>query len=213
MTTLLMVRHGQSEANIHNIFAGNFDADLTELGLKQAKVTAEYIHKNYQVDKIYASDLKRAYKTGLAIGEQFDLEVIPNKSLREISAGKWEGLTFEELPILYPEEFGIWLNDIGNSRCVGGESTAELGARILKALEKIALENDGKIVAIATHATPVRVMECLTQNRPIKDLKDISWVSNASVTEFCYDNGKWTIVKRGYDEHLSDLRSTLPPNV
>ena len=59
-----MVRHGESEANRNEIFAGHFNADLEDKGLLQAQKTAEYIKENYKVDKVYSSDLKRAFKTG-----------------------------------------------------------------------------------------------------------------------------------------------------
>ena len=64
MTTLILVRHGQSESNLKHIFCGQTDVKLTEKGHAQAKKTAEYIIKNYKIDKIYSSDLQRAYDTG-----------------------------------------------------------------------------------------------------------------------------------------------------
>ena len=63
MTTLLLIRHGQSEANKLGVFAGHFDAPLLPLGIEQAKKTAAYIAENYKVDKVYASDLKRDVHT------------------------------------------------------------------------------------------------------------------------------------------------------
>ena len=52
MTKLLLVRHGQSEANSLSVFAGNYDIELTELGHKQAQCTAKYIADNYKVNKV-----------------------------------------------------------------------------------------------------------------------------------------------------------------
>ena len=68
MTRLLFVRHGQSEANLEGVFAGQIDPALTELGYRQAECTAEFIAKTYSVDAVYSSDLQRAYHTGLAAG-------------------------------------------------------------------------------------------------------------------------------------------------
>ena len=48
MTKFLIIRHGQSEANLLDVFAGNFDAPLTERGLCQAQRTAEYIKDNFK---------------------------------------------------------------------------------------------------------------------------------------------------------------------
>ena len=60
MTKLVIIRHGHSIANMVRSFAGHTDADLSPVGEEQVKKTAQYIAENYNVDKIYASDLKRA---------------------------------------------------------------------------------------------------------------------------------------------------------
>ena len=71
MTKFILIRHGNSMANTLRNFAGHTDAELSPVGEKQIKLTAEYVAKNYKVDKIYASDLKRAFNTGCAIGEEW----------------------------------------------------------------------------------------------------------------------------------------------
>lgn len=213
MTTIIMVRHGESEANRMEIFAGNFDADLQHRGEKQAEKTAEFIANTYKVDKIYASDLKRAFRTGKAIGDRLGMEVIPEPRVREISAGEWEGKTFVELAEEYKEEYNVWVNDVGNSKCTGGESVRELGDRILAVLTEIAAANEGKTVVIATHATPVRVMQVHAAGGDFNIMKDIKWVSNASVSEFIYENGKFSCGKISQDAHLGELHTELPANV
>lgn len=213
MTTLLFIRHGQSQANLDGVFAGNYDAELTKLGYEQAERTAQFIAENYNVDAVYASDLVRAFETGKCIAAPFSLPVIPEPGMREIYAGKWEGVTFEDIVKNFPEEFSKWQEDVGNSRCSGGESTRELSERVLSAVTRIAEENDGKTVAVATHATPVRVLQCILSGASFDDMKDIPWVSNASVTEATYDNGEWKLIKIGEDSHMSDLKTTLPVNV
>lgn len=212
MTTLLLIRHGESEANRQKIFAGQINPDLQPEGLLQAEMTAKYIAENYKVDKIYASDLTRAYKTGKALGDLLEMEVIPDKNLREIYAGEWEGKLFSELPENYAEDFYMWMNDMGHSRPTGGESVRELGDRIMATLTKIAEENDGKTVAVATHATPIRAVQSILQTGSVDAMSKISYVSNASVTELRYD-GEWKLVAVGMDEHLGDMRTALPTNV
>lgn len=212
-TRLLLIRHGQSEANLQGIYAGHSDADLTQLGEQQAVLTAEYIVKNFDVDGIYASDLKRAYSTGRAVADRTGLDVHSIRELREIFAGNWEGVPFEVLQKEYETEYACWINDIGNCRCTGGESVAELKERILSALTKIAQENAGKTIVIATHATPIRAMQCYWSNLELDAMKDIPWVSNASVTEVVYEDGRWELCEIGHDTHLKDLKTVLPDNV
>lgn len=213
MTRIILIRHGQSIANLERVYAGHTDIDLSELGKVQAQKTAEYVADKYKIDKIYASDLKRAYNTAKPISDSLKIEIIPDERLREIFAGEWEGLKFDYLMEEYKDEYGVWKNDIGNARCTGGESVKELAERILAKITEIAKENDGKTVVIATHATPIRSMQCLWQGMSFDDMKDVAWVSNASVTEAIYENGEFSIVLAGYDEHLKDLVSELPANV
>ena len=213
MTTLLLIRHGQSDANKEKIFAGHFDADLGSIGMKQAELTARYIADNFSIDKIYSSDLKRAFKTGKALADITGKEIIATDKLREINAGKWEGLPYDTLKKDFAKDYGIWLDDIGNSRCTEGESVKELCVRIMGALTEIAEENYGKTIAIATHATPIRIMQTMVQTGNISDMKSNSWVPNASVSVFEYVHGKWSAKKLSIAEHLGDFNTYLAKNV
>lgn len=213
MTTMIFVRHGQSLGNLNGEFLGHTDLDLSERGYMQAKKTAEYIAKNYKIDKIYSSDLLRARNTAKAIADLLGMEIITDKNLREIYAGEWEKKTFSQLEEQFPEEYTIWKNDIGRACCTGGESITELQKRAYSETVKIAEENPGKTVLIATHATFIRVMECIWRRVDAEKMKDIPWVRNASVTVVKYDGGVWNEEVSGEDFFLGELRSSLPANV
>lgn len=213
MTTLILVRHGESVTNKKCIFSGHFNADLEDKGVMQAKKTAEFLHKNYKVDAVYASDLLRAFKTGKEIADIFNLPLKTDEGLREVFAGKWEGVEFETVKNTYKEDYRVWLEDIGNSRCTDGESVREMTDRFLKTLEKIAKENDGKTVVIATHATPVRAVQTLLCHGSLEEMKNVKYVTNASVSVIEYENGSFSPVVFGMDEHMGDIRSGLPENV
>ncbi len=214
MTRILLVRHGESEANQKDIFAGHLDAKLTEKGLEQAKLTAEYIAETYKADKAYASDLQRAFVTGKTIADRLGLEITPTKQMREIEAGKWDGMVFDDIVKVYPEDFGKWTTDIGNACCTDGESVAELAKRIMKELNRIADENEGRTVLVASHATPIRVaVTSIKYDGDITLMNTVPWVSNASVSIIEKDNGKWSIVSLSEDKHLESLRTALPDNV
>ena len=213
MTKILLIRHGQSQANLLGVFAGHYDPALTESGMAQAEATADYIARNYKIDKIYASDLKRAYDTAACLGRLLQMEVVKEPNLREIHAGKWENVGFSDIQARYPEAYDTWLRDIGNAVCVDGESVLQLGQRVMGALEQIVKENPGKTVAIGTHATPIRVFMSLVQTGGLTEMANVPWVSNASVTIAAYDNGQWQITDASLDAHLDRLRTTLPNNV
>ena len=213
MTTFLLIRHGESEANRQGIFAGHLDVALQNTGLRQAQATAQYIVENYKVDKVYASDLKRAFDTGKCVADLIGTTPIPNKNLREIFAGKWDGCKFDDLVNNFKEDYRTWLTDIGNCRCTGGESVGELGDRVMSALTDIAKDNPDKTIVIATHATPIRIVQCLLSGFSLDSMKDVPWVTNASITEISYDGDEWHLIRAGEDAHLQELKTELPANV
>ncbi len=215
MTRIVFVRHGESTGNEVRRFYGHFDGGLTELGKKQADATGEYL-KSYKFDKAYASDLKRAYETGLRIAAYHDgLEVVPDKNLREIYAGVWENMLFDEIAEVYKEEYLVWKHDIWNARPVGGESVQELTERIRDEVWKIAQENDGKTVLLALHATPIRTLSCEWHGIPYEKMAEIYWVKNASVSVVDYDveSHKTSLVLFGEASFMGDMTTSLPKNV
>ncbi len=211
MTRFVMIRHGESEANRLGLFAGQIDPDLQSKGLEQAELTAKYVAENFKIDKIYSSDLKRAHKTGMCLAQEVGLDVIIDTNLREIDGGEWENIKFADLLGLYPKEYSEWMADIGSSACPGGEAVKDMGARVMNELKKIAMENPGKTIAIATHATPIRAVQSIISCGSTAEMKNIPWVSNASVTVVeCDDNDNWNVVRASIDEHLADLITVLP---
>lgn len=211
-TKIYFIRHGESQANAQNVFIGHTDLDLTEKGHKQAQKTAEFL-KDVSVDKIYSSDLKRAYNTACHTSRLKGMDIEKNKNLREIFGGEWEKRTFDDLEKDYPEEYDVWLSDIGVSRCTNGESVAELQTRFVSEVEKITKENVGKTIFIFSHATPIRVLCAAWNKKNLHEIKDIPWASNASVTIAEYKNGIFSIIEYGKNDFLGDINTELPDNV
>ncbi|MBQ7037383.1 MAG: histidine phosphatase family protein [Clostridia bacterium] len=213
MTTVLFIRHGESVANRRNIFAGHLDVELEELGFLQAAKTAEFITEKYKVDAIYSSDLQRAYNTAKALSDRTGIPIIKEKAFREIDGGEWDEKNFDALDSLFPEEFGVWRRDLKNARCTGGESVKEVAARVFAAAKKIAAENEGKTIAIFSHVTPIRCIECMARDGSVEKIADHTWVSNASVSEFLVEDGQWKVIEMSQDKHLSGMRTALPDDV
>ena len=107
------------------------------------------------------------------------------------------------------------MTDIGNSKPTGGESVRALSERVDAAAWKIAAENEGKTVLIATHATPIRALECRWKGLPVTAMKDVRYVKNASVSIVDYDNAAHTttLITLGEASFLGDIATALPTNV
>ncbi len=213
MTTVIFVRHGQSEANLTRHCAYQLDSPLTELGRRQALCTAEFL-KNMPMTAVYASDLSRAFDTGEIIANCHGLKVTSDTALREIYGGVWEGMPYADIAVSYAEDYRRWIETIGLSAPTGGETVAALQQRVQTAVASIVKEHPQETVCVATHATPIRVLECLWTGTPLSLMHTIPWVSNASITVAQYSsplNGK--LVSRDAHAHLQDLMTKFPSNI
>lgn len=213
MTKFLCIRHGESQANLDGIFVGHTDSPLTQLGIKQATLTAEYIATNYTVDQVYASDLQRAFITGKVIADRCNVPIIKESALREINAGSWEGVAFDDLEELYPDSYKLWMTNVGLSRCDEGESMIELQKRVVKTIRRIGDTHPGSVIVIASHASTLRAFQTYCEGKSPEEMKEVTYVSNASVTEIDYDGKDFHIVSVSYDKQLGQLKTTLPKNV
>ena len=210
MTTVIFVRHGQSESNLNRIFTGQNNTELTPLGIEQARRTAEFL-RDYPITRIYASDLSRAMQTTEPTATMHGLEICPDPALREVFAGEWEGLPYETLKQRYPESYTRWLEDIGNAKPEGGESVAELFLRVTGEVERLVKQHPGECLALFSHATPARAMGCYWLEKPIAEMARIPWVPNASVSVAEYDdNGGFKILLYAHDKHQGDASTVLP---
>lgn len=213
MTKIYFIRHGESVSNLVTQFAGSLDMPLTEKGREQAALTADLL-RDISLSAVYASDLSRAYDTGLAIARSHNIPIYATSRLREIYAGDWEGKTYSQLEEEYPDSYGVWRTQIGLAACPNGETVAQLQARIRACVEEIVRKHPNESVCIATHATPIRVMECVWSDTPLANMHSIPWVSNASVTVAAYDeNGVGRLIRRDQHDHLGALHTVLAKNV
>ena len=211
-TTIYLVRHGQSQGNLKDQFIGHTDIALTDLGRKQAEVTATYF-ENVHLDRIYSSDLQRAYDTACATARLKNLSVTKTAAMREIDGGQWETRVFSTLMETYKKDFSVWQNNFGNARCTDGESVLELQNRIVGEVRRIAEENPGKSVAIFCHATPIRVFRAHCDGASVAEMGNVPWASNASVSHAEYENGVFKMIDYSIDDFMGSLVTALPTNV
>ena len=213
MTTLIFVRHGQSESNLACVFTGQGNTLLTELGREQAERTAEYL-KQYPIAHIYASDLARAMDTAAPTARDAGLEIIPNPKLREIYAGEWEGKSYETLHRVYGESYRLWIEDLGHANPEGGESIMELYHRVNDALDEIVEAHRGECIAVFSHATPARAAACRWFGYAPEEMSKVPWPNNASVSVVEYDeDGGIRVLQYGYDGHQGDSATAFPKGV
>ena len=208
MTNLLIIRHGYSESNEKDLFVGHGNVDLTERGRLQAQLTANYL-KSIKIDVIYSSDLDRAVQTAEPTSKSKNLPIITSKNLREIYAGEWEFVSYEEIGKKYSEAWSLWSNDIYNAYCTGGETILELQDRIYKELERLCKINDGKTVLAVSHGSSIRSFVSKVLNLTPAQATELKFPPNASVSTFTYENGTFSMVEYGKDDFMGDLSTRL----
>ena len=205
-TVIYLVRHGESLGNAKREFLGHTDKSMSDLGVMQAARTAEFLAYN-DIDVIYSSDLKRAYETAQPHAALRGLDIISSKGLREIFAGKWEGMRVEDIISKYPVEFlDQWRDNFGMSTPVGGESVQELGHRIYENIHKIAKANEGKSILIASHAAAIRSFWAIITGTPYEKLAQaFPFPTNASVSVVYFDDDTLLPGEYSHDAHLTGL--------
>ena len=206
MTHLIITRHGYSEYNKTRMYTGQVDVALTDLGLRQAMRTAEYVAETYRIDAIYSSDLKRAMSTAIPLSDKLGIPVIKEPLIKEIYGGLWENKLMPEIDRLYHDDYQLYKTTIGLARCTGGESLAELQARALEGMKKIVGENDGKTVFVATHGGVLLTLVSAWMGLPLSKMHETPPATNSSITEVVYENGVFKIIKYSFDEHLGELK-------
>lgn len=207
-TTLLLVRHAETEDNARLRLAGWTDSDLSPRGEQQVRLLADHFRRAHAgVVALYASPLTRARKTAEAIGRLTGHRVQFHDDLREMYFGDLDGKPFEELHALYAEllrgdedaaapDF-MWPN---------GESRNGFTERVRGALDGIAREHAGESVGVITHGGVVATFLTILQGDSAAHWRQ--WVvPNASLTEVVWDHstGRGALLRHGDAEHLADL--------
>jgi probable phosphoglycerate mutase len=140
VTTLLLVRHGETDWNAEGRLQGHTDRPLSDYGRRQAQQLAGEL-EDEDLEAIYSSDLARARETGEIVGERLGLPVVLDPDLREKDWGTWEGLNAVERDRV---EFV-------------GETTEAHQERMLGALRRIAERHAGdQRVLVVTHGGSMR---------------------------------------------------------
>ncbi len=144
---LLIIRHGESEADILNVHEGRADFELTERGHRQAEAMSEYVSENYQIAKIYHSTLKRAAQTAGHLASKTKAVLIPDEHLMEFNNGLLAGLKHSEADEKYPK-----MNVPVHLSVYEQESALEFRYRAEYMLSKLLSENENdSVIAVVTH--------------------------------------------------------------
>lgn len=156
---ILFVRHGESEANVRNLFYGMSDFLLTELGKEQAAKAGELIRKmNFNPDKIYVSSLTRTHETLMNMGFALD-DAEKDERINERDLGHLDGHNYEELITKNPTLFEDWRKDWLEYRPGGGESQMDFRNRVYSFMEELKnLYTNGEKLLVVCHGGTMKTI-------------------------------------------------------
>ena len=207
-TRLIFVRHAEAEGNKTRRFHGWTDSGITEKGHLQARQVAESL-KDFDIDVLYSSSLKRAMQTAAYISEAKDIPIISNSKLKEINGGDWENVPFSELHSRWPEAYDTWENRPYEHIMPNGESMKEFQKRVVNEVQSIIKDNEGKNICIVTHGTVIRALICYFRACTLEEIINVAWCDNTALTVMDYEDGVFTTVTEGDATHLGADLGTI----
>jgi broad specificity phosphatase PhoE len=189
VTTLLLVRHGETEWNRVGRWQGHSDTPLNDAGREQARALAAELS---DVDVVYSSDLARARETAEILAEPLGLEVRVDPRLRERGFGAWEGKTTAQIESEFGEEHARWLAGAAQG-AEDAEPFSDFAARVHAFLDEALERHRDETVLIIAHGGSVRAVHALAAGLDyVRDHRSIPGVANCTVARYAARDGKLT---------------------
>ena len=200
---LVLIRPGETDWNRDERWQGWVAIPLNEHGKEQARRLASFV-RSLGIAALYTSDLRRAEDTAQIIGEVTGLMPIPSKKLRERDIGTWQGLTQAEVVGWYEKQYQRLRQDPENYVIPGGESRAQVAARVRDFFNDMMHKESGEVVGIVSHTLAIHTI--LSDLVPDYDMYKHK-LPNISVTTVMRneEDGTWRITRVGDVSHLEGM--------
>ena len=202
LTRICLVRHGETEWNAERRIQGQIDIGLNAAGLRQAEAAGRWL-KAAGISALYASDLKRAWATGQAIGQAVGMQPVPVPELRERRYGIFEGLTYAEAESRYPEGYAAFEGRNADYAFEHGESLKVMYERVTGKLKELAQRHLGESIVVVVHGGVLDVINRFVRGNPLEMPRDFL-IPNAGINWISAVDGRWTVETWGETAHLAD---------
>ncbi len=160
MTTILLVRHGQTAWNRDERFRGRMDLPLDATGLQQADAVGRRLTSQRMPVVIYSSPLQRALQTAAPIARACGLPATAHDGLLDIDFGTCAGLSEAEFRARYPELSAAWRASPQRVRFPDGESLSDVRGRVESMMNEVVSRHPDQDVALVTHLVVCRLILC-----------------------------------------------------
>ena len=195
---LYIVRHGETEWNVIKRFQGQLNTPLTEKGMEKLRETGKKL-ENVLFDEVYTSELGRTVASAEIILNENrgyrnkKLELKKLAELNEVYFGVWQGLTYEEVFLKYPEEANNYFYNVKNYKAenVEAENLKDALERFLKGINKILDSHESGNILVVTHGTVLEMFMNYVANNSIFDIDERTLMGNGDYKVFSYKDGKF----------------------
>ncbi len=168
---LYLVRHGETDANVANRYAGWSDDRLNERGRGQAAALARRLEPE-GVRNVFSSPVRRAAETAGILADALSATVRTVHGLHEIAVGPWKGLTVEEVRARWPAEHEAFMERPDTFRLEGRERLDAVRTRALDGMDRVAhslLSAADRPALLITHLAVLRVLWLEAEGRPLSE--------------------------------------------
>jgi broad specificity phosphatase PhoE len=204
MTSIYLVRHGQTAWNKEEIFRGRTDVPLDETGLTQAELAGHYF-KGMEIHGIYSSPLSRAWATAQKIAQFHRIKVEPLPGIIDMSFGNWEGHAHQEIQRIDRETYRTWREGPHLARLPGGESLDDVRTRAMAALEEVIRNYPGRTLILVSHRVVCKVLICAILGLDNSHFWQITQDTTA-INLIQYRDGKYILSLMNETCHLKALK-------
>ncbi len=209
MTTILLVRHGESLWNRIGVYQGQVDIPLSTLGKEQARAIAERLSEK-QLDLIVSSPLRRSSETAQAIARYHRCPFEIEPGLAEIHHGVWQGLTASEVKAQFGQLWRTWTEHPEAARMPGsdGESVGQVRDRVVSAVDFLASRYRTGRILIVSHDLPLKIVVAAALHADLTMLSHIA-VENCALSVVRWEGANTQLLALNRNEHLAGRRSDL----
>jgi probable phosphoglycerate mutase len=190
---IFIARHGETQSNLTNLYAGRSAEPLTRAGRAQVSHLAGGLTGS-GIGQIWSSSIGRAIESARLLGERLRIPVRIDGRLDEMQLGPWEGRTEEEVAREFPDSYALWLSQPDEVRIDGRETLGQVAARVMAVVADAEAEATREPVLLMTHVAPMRVAVLSVLRYPLTAYKRLV-VPNASCVRLdcSTEQATWTL--------------------
>jgi broad specificity phosphatase PhoE len=202
MAEIILVRHGETQWNVKEVFRGRIDIELNETGIKQAELLAEHL-SSLKIDAVYSSPLRRALKTAETIANYHKLGVEVANGLIDLDYGEWQGLPHKEVKERYTELYPQWNKNPHQVTMPAGESLNDVSQRAIGVINEVIARHRGTVVLVS-HRVVNKVLICALLGLDNSHFWNIKQ-DTCGMTTFTYEKGRFVLTGHNNTYYLKPI--------